>query len=70
MKRSIELKSSDLLMYGSELTEKIQEYINRNQLLLATGKAYTQIFKMSDNRCVFIHHTSKSVIVELPIKIK
>lgn len=55
-------------MYGAELTDKIQEYIKHNQLLLATGKAYTQIFKMSDNRCVFIHHTEKSVIVELPIK--
>lgn len=64
MKRIIEIKSPELLNYGSELTEKIQSYISTTQMILTCGKAYTKRFSMSDNGQVLIHHTEKTVIVE------
>lgn len=64
MKRIIEIKSADLLSYGSELTDKIQSYITGTTMLLNCGKAYTRRFIMSDKRLIFIHHTDKSIIVE------
>lgn len=64
MKRTIEIKSAELLIYGSELTDKIQDYLSKTPLLINAGRAFTKVVKMSDNRCVFIHHTHKSVIVE------
>ena len=65
MKRAIEIKHIDLLKYGSELTDKIQSYISTTSMILGCGRAYTKGFVMSDKRLVFIHHTEKSIIVEL-----
>lgn len=65
MKRAIELKSPELLNYGSEITSTIQEYMNSNELLISTGRTNPTMRKMSDNRCILIHHTEKSVIVEM-----
>ncbi len=64
MKRVIEIKSADLLGYGTELTLKIQQYISTTPMLLNTGRTNTRRISMSDNRQVLIHHTEKSVIVE------
>ena len=64
MKRIIEIKSAELLNYGSELTTKIQAYIDGTPMLLNCGKAYTKRFRMSDNGQVLIHNTEKTVIVE------
>lgn len=64
MKRVIEIKSTELLNYGSELTAKIQAYISTTPMIINCGKAYTQRFRMSDNKDVIIHHTEKTVIVE------
>jgi len=64
MKRIIEIKSQDLLRYGSELTEKIQSYISGTAMILDSGRAYTKRFIMSDNCQILIHHTEKTVIVE------
>jgi len=64
MKRIIEIKSADLLNYGSELTTKIQAYIAGTPMLLNCGKAYSQRFQMSDHGEVLIHNTEKTVIVE------
>ena len=64
MKRIIEIKSPDLLNYGSELTDKIQSYMAGTQMILNCGKAYTKRFIMSDKSQLLIHHTEKTVIVE------
>ena len=64
MKRVIELKSTDLLIYGSELTETIKTYITGTSMLLNTGRAYTRRFVMSDKAMIFIHHTERTIIVE------
>lgn len=64
MKRIIEIKSPDLLSYGSELTDKIQSYIQGTAMLLHCGRAYTKRFSMSDDGQILIHHTDKTVIIE------
>lgn len=64
MKRVIEIKNTELLNYGSELTDKIQSYIANTQMIINCGKASTRLFKMSDSICIIIHHTEKSIIVE------
>jgi hypothetical protein len=64
MKRSIEIKSAELLAYGSELTDTIQRYMIATPMLLDCGRVSTRRFSMSDNRQVLIHHTAKAVIVE------
>jgi hypothetical protein len=64
MKRSIEIKSAELLNYGAELTEKVQQYIASKASIINVGRAYTTRLIMSDNSQIFIHHTDKTVIVE------
>lgn len=64
MKRVIEIKSTDLLVYGSELTDTIKNYINSTSMLLDAGRAYTRRFTLSDKSMIFIHHTARTIIVE------
>lgn len=64
MKRIVEIKSMELLSYGSELTDTIQAYVRSAVTLLNAGRAHTRRFIMSDKRQILIHHTDKSVIVE------
>lgn len=64
MKRAIEIKSIELLSYGSELTDKIQHYISCTSMILNVGRINTRRFIMSDNAMIFIHHTERTIIVE------
>jgi hypothetical protein len=64
MKRSIEIKSAELLGYGAELTEKVQQYIAGKASIINVGRAHTVRLIMSDKTQIFIHHTDKTVIVE------
>lgn len=54
MKRIIEIKNTELLNYGSELTDKIQSYFANTQMIINCGKASTRLFKTPENMNDFI----------------